>query len=110
MLSNKEDDEDIGQESFVSAFKNQASLIMKALSGNVCGNATLNAYIVIKHIANFDISGATMLTLANFWNTADGWIELSGASNFTVGVMAQHLNLDVGGAYRVDFFWKSKFF
>lgn len=82
-----------------------SSLVIKLKKfTNVRGNATLNAYIVTKDISNFDISGATKLTLENLWNRADGRIELSGASNFTGEVVVDHLKLDMGGASSLDLF------
>lgn len=69
---------------------------------NVRGNATLNAYIVTKDISNFDISGASKITLENLWDTPNGRIELSGASNFTGEVAVDRLNLDLNGASRLD--------
>ncbi len=71
---------------------------------SVRGNATLNAYIVTKDISRFDISGASKLTLENLWDTADGRIELSGASNFTGEIAADRLNLDMSGASSLDLY------
>jgi len=73
---------------------------------SVRGNATLNAYIITKDISNFDISGASKITLENLWDTADGRIELSGASNFTGEVVVDRLNLDMGGASSLDIYGK----
>lgn len=70
----------------------------------VRGNATLNAYIVTKDISKFDISGASKITLENLWNTTEGRIELSGASNFTGEVAAEDLYLDMGGASSLDIY------
>lgn len=71
---------------------------------NVRGNATLNAYIVTKDIASFELSGASKLILENIWNTTNGSIELSGASNFTGEVAVDRLNLDMSGASSLDLF------
>lgn len=71
---------------------------------NVRGNATLNAYIVTKDISNFDISGASKLTLENQWNISDGRIELSGASNFRGEIETGRLNLDMSGASSLDLY------
>lgn len=81
------------------------SLIIKLKKfTNVRGNATLNAYIVTKGISNFDMTGASKLTLENPWNSLDGRIELSGASNFTGEVTVDRLNLDMGGASSLDIY------
>lgn len=71
---------------------------------NVRGNATLNAYIVTKDIANFDLSGASKLTLDNLWDNRNGRIELSGASHFTGEVVMTNLNLDMSGASSLDLY------
>jgi len=65
---------------------------------NIKGNATLNAYITTKSLSKIDLSGATDLTLENEWVAENAKIELSGASGFLGEVMADNLNLDMGGA------------
>ncbi|TMM57412.1 DUF2807 domain-containing protein [Maribacter algarum] len=74
---------------------------------SVRGNATLNAYIVTKDISKFDISEASKLILENLWDTEDGRIELSGASNFTGEIATKHLNLDMSGASSLDLYGNS---
>lgn len=84
------------------------SLIIKLKKfTNVRGNATLNAYIVTKDISKFDMAGASKLTLENVWNSSEGRIELSGASNFTGEVAIDRLNLDMGGASSLDIYGNS---
>lgn len=81
------------------------ALIIKLKSlTSVRGNATLNAYIVTKDISNFDIAGASKLTLENVWNGNNGRIELSGASNFNGEVAVDRLNLDMTGASSLDLY------
>lgn len=65
---------------------------------NVKGNATLNAYITTNKLSKIDISGATDLTLENEWVVEEAKIKLSGASDFSGEIMAERLNLDMGGA------------
>jgi len=65
---------------------------------NVRGNATLNAYITTKNVAEFDLAGATTLTLENLWDVQNGRVEISGASDFTGEILADRLDLDLGGA------------
>ncbi len=69
---------------------------------NIRGNATLNVYIATKNLTKFDISGASSLTLENEWNTQNANIELSGASNFSGEVTADHLYVDMHGASNID--------
>ena len=71
---------------------------------NVRGNATLNAFITTNNIAEFDMGGASSLTLENPWNVQNGIIELSGASDFTGEVLADRLELDLGGASTTNIF------
>jgi len=71
---------------------------------NVRGNATLNAYITTKNIADFDLSGASSLSLENLWDVQNGKVELSGASDFTGEVLADRLELDMGGASNANIY------
>lgn len=71
---------------------------------NVRGNATLKVYITIKNIAEFDMAGASSLTLENEWDVQNGKIELSGASDFNGRVTVDRLDLDMGGASRANIF------
>ncbi|MBM1107005.1 DUF2807 domain-containing protein [Aurantibacter crassamenti] len=76
---------------------NSLIIRMKKLT-HVRGNATLNAYITTKNVDEFDMEGASRLTLENMWNVENGKIELSGASDFLGEVDANRLIIDLNGA------------
>ena len=72
---------------------------------HIRGNATLNIYITTKHINAYDISGASSVTLdgtSTLENT--GYIEISGASQFTGEVTAADLEIDASGASDIDIY------
>lgn len=71
---------------------------------NVKGNATLNAYITTKDIENFDLGGASRVSLENEWNVQKGTLKLSGASDFTGEVSIDRLNIKMTGASNMDLF------
>ncbi len=68
------------------------------------GNATLRAFITTNALSNFDISGASALTLEDQWIVDNGSITMSGASNFTGEVTANELEIRTSGASDVDIF------
>jgi len=92
-----EANENLHNEIIVKRDGNALVIRLKKLT-NVRGNATLNAYITTKNIVEFDMTGASNLTLENVWDIQNGTIELSGASDFTGEVLADRLELDLGGA------------
>jgi hypothetical protein len=71
---------------------------------NIKGNPTLNAYIVTKSINNFNLSGASKVTLDSELVASDVSIELSGASEFTGELDLEQLDLQAGGASYIDIF------
>lgn len=72
---------------------------------NIRGNVTLNVFITTRYIDNFDISGASNLTLDNpLFTRQNISVELSGASNFTGEIVADELRLDASGASNTDIF------
>jgi hypothetical protein len=71
---------------------------------SIRGNAILNAYIVTNDISKFDLSGASSVTLENQWNTTDGHLGLSGASNFQGEVSSETLRLYMAGASSLDLY------
>jgi len=74
----------------------------------VKGNATLNAYIFTKSIDEFDLSGASVVTLENEWIHNDGKVELSGSSSFKGAVSTERLTVDLSGASTIDVFGTTK--
>lgn len=82
---------------------NALTIRLKKLT-NVRGNATLNAFITTNNIGEFDIAGASSLILENLWNVQNGIIELSGASDFNGEVLADRLELDLGGASEANIY------
>ena len=68
------------------------------------GNPTLRAFITTNTLSNFEISGASTLTLEDQWIIDDGNIRLSGASDFTGEVAANQLEIRTSGASDVDIF------
>ncbi|RAJ15956.1 head GIN domain-containing protein [Arenibacter echinorum] len=68
------------------------------------GNPTLNAYIVTKRITDFDLSGASKLSLESELVASDVSIELSGASEFTGELNLEQLDLEASGAADIDLF------
>ncbi|ASO06576.1 head GIN domain-containing protein [Arenibacter algicola] len=71
---------------------------------SIRGNPTLNVYIVTKSITDFDLSGASKLSLESELVASDVSIELSGASEFTGELDIQQLELEASGAAYVDLF------
>lgn len=76
---------------------------------SIRGNATMNAYIVTKDVATFDLRGASSLNLENEWIVSDGRIDLSGSSDFTGEVNAERLYLDSTGSSSYDLFGSAVF-
>ncbi|MDT0621454.1 head GIN domain-containing protein [Croceitalea vernalis] len=70
----------------------------------VKGNPTFRAYITTSNLLNFNLSGATTLALEDEWITDIGNIRMSGASNFTGGLMAKELEVQASGASDLDLF------
>ncbi len=82
---------------------NSLVIKLKTLT-HVRGNATLNAYITTKNISEFDMAGASHLTLDSKWLVQDGKVELTGASEFTGEVSAQRLEFDMRGASNANIY------
>ena len=70
------------------------------------GDATLNMYIATKSITEFNITGASKLTLESALVAADADIRLSGASEFEGELNVGRLELDAKGASDIDIFGK----
>ncbi len=68
------------------------------------GNATLRAFITTNTLSDFEISGASTLTLEDQWIIDNGSIDTSGASDFTGEVAADQLEIRTSGASDVDIF------
>lgn len=62
------------------------------------GKATLKAYLTSDYLNNFDISGASTITMHNALNVKDCTIELSGASDIRGTINADKLYADISGA------------
>ena len=73
---------------------------------SIRGNPTLNAYIVTKRITDFDLSGASKVSLESELVASDVSIELTGASEFTGELDSKQLELEAGGAADIDLFGK----
>jgi len=73
---------------------------------SIRGNPTLNAYIVTKRITDFELSGASKVSLESTLAASDVSIELSGASEFTGELDLEQLELEAGGAAHIDLFGK----
>jgi hypothetical protein len=71
---------------------------------NLRGNVTLNVFITTREISNFDISGASNITLENPLVTRDVDLELSGASSFSGEMDLTDLDIDASGASNIDLF------
>ncbi|WP_289042197.1 head GIN domain-containing protein [uncultured Zobellia sp.] len=74
----------------------------------VAGNPTLKAFVTAKNISEFDLSGAASVTLENPWDIARAKIELSGASDITGEIIADYLDVDMGGASEADVYGQVK--
>ena len=70
----------------------------------VGGKVTLNIFITTKSITDFDISGASNLTLENELVAQNASIELSGASEFYGELRVNRLELGTSGASRIQLF------
>ena len=68
------------------------------------GKPTLKAYISTKNIKDFNLSGASTVTLGDIWDTNKGKIELSGSSEFSGEINATHLDINMGGASKADIY------
>lgn len=85
--------------------RNGNSLVIRLKNfTNLRGNSKLNAYITTKSISEFEMSGASRLTLENEWIVQTGTIELSGASDFTGEISADRLELDLAGASETNIY------
>ncbi|MDX1769818.1 MAG: head GIN domain-containing protein [Arenibacter troitsensis] len=73
---------------------------------SIRGNPTLNAYIVTKRITDFDLSGASKVSLESELLASDVSIELTGASEFTGELDLEQLQVEAGGAAHLDLFGK----
>jgi hypothetical protein len=98
-----EADDNLHSRIIVKKDGNQLIIKLKEFT-SVRGNATLNAYIVTKNISNFDISGASELILENVWETTNGQIELTGASNLKGEIISERLKLNMRGSSNLDLY------
>ena len=71
---------------------------------NIKGSATLNAFIVTKRISNFEVSGASKLSLESKLIASEARIRLSGASEFKGELDLGRLELDADGASHINLF------
>lgn len=71
---------------------------------NIKGSATLDAFIVTNRITNFDVSGASKLSLESELIASEADIKLSGASEFKGALDLDRLELEAGGASHLNIF------
>lgn len=90
---------------YIIVAKERNTLVVKfRRNTNLRGNVTLNIYISTGNITNFDVSGASSITLENELVSQNTSIELSGASNFYGEISTSRLELDARGASGIDIF------
>ncbi|WP_422080290.1 head GIN domain-containing protein [Ulvibacterium sp.] len=68
------------------------------------GNVTLNVFITTREISDFDISGASNVTLESPLITRDVDLEVSGASSFSGEMDLTDLDIRASGASNIDLF------
>ncbi|SDL29535.1 head GIN domain-containing protein [Kriegella aquimaris] len=89
----------------ISVQKEGNDLVIKMKRHTVVrGKSTLDVYIKTKKISNFDISGASEITLENELVAQDVHLELSGASEFYGALNVEQLQLRASGASNLDLF------
>lgn len=71
---------------------------------SVKGRAILNAYITAPNLSTFWLNGASRLTLENQWNTQNGKVEVSGASDFNGEVDMDYLDVELNGASTINLY------
>lgn len=89
---------------YIEVYKSGDNLIIK-LQDNINirnGQATLRAYVTTRNLSEFDISGASSVTLQNELVESGCSIELSGASFFQGDIYVNQLHVDVSGASLID--------
>ncbi|WP_299534189.1 head GIN domain-containing protein [Ulvibacterium sp.] len=71
---------------------------------NLRGNVTLNVFITTREISDFDISGASNVTLESPLSTREVDLEVSGASSFSGEMNLTDLDIRASGASHIDVF------